>query len=505
MVKYKNMKKLKYYTFALLAIAVFVLPHFAFAALELTYPALPGAPALTSSSSLADYIKYVFTLAFLLAGLIGVISMIIAGFQVLLYAGNASKIVSAKERAFNAILGIVILMSTFIILATINPNILNQSAIRLPLVPGVYLVGLNPDPATGCPGGHNSQGGCINDANPDGYFYQPADQYVTDTDFLQIDNITGLYYYCPSSTNGPNLLLWKYNSTDFHITAADNGNDDMTTIEIPCGITDAQYAEPISPSVLSFFWAYRNDGVYYYMTSDCTGIASQYSADSAAQTNSGEIPWFEDTNTADPNLTQQIKSMEIININNSDKFKYGVILTRGTNFQGECSDPIWGNGPNYCAAVVNSDLSPGETTNPDGSSTVISTWDGPSNPFWNAYSAYIIKDDLRANTSSSRNQGLTFRSNNKLLTLQQYGGADLVDTIDDTNPFLNINIGLFWKYNNNSSPSQIGFNVSDLSNPGSTRTSYYTNDGNLDNAIRTYGSLYTDSAPTDECLEYRHD
>jgi len=65
--------------------------------------------------------------AFRLAGILAFIMIVFAGFQYLTSGGNTAQQKDAQERIMNAIIGLILLFAFYIILYTINPNILSTS------------------------------------------------------------------------------------------------------------------------------------------------------------------------------------------------------------------------------------------------------------------------------------------------------------------------------------------------------------------------------------------
>jgi len=502
MVKYSNMKRLKYLFSFLIIIAIPIFPFFVSAVgpnLEVNYPTLPGI-ALSNGSTLGQYIQYIFTFAFTVAGIIGVITIIIAGFQILLFAGNPSKISEARERIFNAALGIALLMATVIIITTINPNILSPGSPTILLSPGVYLVA--PNIVSSCPVGNlNASGGCKDATHPEGFIYRAfTDKGIPDTTIAELSQYIGFFYFCPTgSLNNKSILFWGYDAPNYHINPSPApGASIPSTGTIPCGNTDPNTAINIrTVGIMSLAWGYFEAGVYYYMSTDCSGIASYHNIHSPAQTISGDIQWFElpDLN---PALDQTVRSIAIAN-NPSQSFNYGVVLTEGSNLKNECSDPIIGTNTYQCITLMD------EIGNPDQ----IETLDGDN---FIAYSAHIIKQD-KTPSANPRNQGVTFWSKNKEFSLSQSNNSDP-----------HKNIGQMWKYNQSVfghttnlvqvSPPTIDYPAGDNGlDPSDPNYIAYTpaslpNDGNLDNAIRFLGSPANNninSVPDLECLGYRYD
>jgi hypothetical protein len=99
--------------------------------LELNYPEILGNKPETIATGLPEYVKYIYDFAIAFAGLIALGSLIWGGFIYFSSSGDPTKIKSAKEQMTAAFTGLLILLSSYLILATINPNLVNL----LPLSP----------------------------------------------------------------------------------------------------------------------------------------------------------------------------------------------------------------------------------------------------------------------------------------------------------------------------------------------------------------------------------
>ena len=106
----------------------------------------PKAPApLFGANSFAELIGAVFNYSFQLLGLIIFLTFLWAGFMWLGAGGNPGIIGKAKSRMTSAILGAVLILSSYLILNTINPDLINI---------GFPLPGINIGPGgPGAPGG----------------------------------------------------------------------------------------------------------------------------------------------------------------------------------------------------------------------------------------------------------------------------------------------------------------------------------------------------------------
>lgn len=105
----------------------FVSFNFAFAQgrqLEIDYPDVPGAPApKTVTAGLPAYVKYVFNFGIIIFGLIVLGVLVFGGIKYLLSAGKPGELQEAKNQILAAFLGLVFLLSSYLILTTINPQL----------------------------------------------------------------------------------------------------------------------------------------------------------------------------------------------------------------------------------------------------------------------------------------------------------------------------------------------------------------------------------------------
>jgi hypothetical protein len=83
---------------------------------------------------IGEFVKYIIIWAFRFAGIFAFIMILFAGFQYLTAGGNTNQQKEAQERIFNAIIGIILLFSFWLILNTINPDILGEKEIYVPSI-----------------------------------------------------------------------------------------------------------------------------------------------------------------------------------------------------------------------------------------------------------------------------------------------------------------------------------------------------------------------------------
>lgn len=103
------LNKLKYFL-------IIFLPGFALAQ-EVEY--INGSPG----NSFPEYIQYLFNISFGLAGLGAFLMLIYAGFQYLSSAGSPERIKEAKKRILTSFLGLFLVIASYGLLITINPDI----------------------------------------------------------------------------------------------------------------------------------------------------------------------------------------------------------------------------------------------------------------------------------------------------------------------------------------------------------------------------------------------
>jgi len=86
--------------------------------------ALPGAPSTFSGESgLGQYVQYLFQFGFYLIAFLAVAMITYGGILYMV----PNKIAEAKERIWGAVIGIVFLICSYLILQTIDPNLLKLS------------------------------------------------------------------------------------------------------------------------------------------------------------------------------------------------------------------------------------------------------------------------------------------------------------------------------------------------------------------------------------------
>ncbi len=108
-------------------------------ALEVNYPAIPGAAQPTDFPSFAKYIIY---FGMWTGGIIALFLFVIGGVRYVLSTGNPERMINAKNQIIGSLLGLLVIFSSFLILNTINPQLTNLSmeplaSIDIPVPPEV--------------------------------------------------------------------------------------------------------------------------------------------------------------------------------------------------------------------------------------------------------------------------------------------------------------------------------------------------------------------------------
>ncbi len=98
-------------------------PVFAQRRLEVDYPEVKGDRPEEVTTLIPDYVKYIFNFAIWISGFIALVVLIYAGFIYFTSTGNPEKIKDAKDRILYAFLGLVILFGSYLLLTSINPDL----------------------------------------------------------------------------------------------------------------------------------------------------------------------------------------------------------------------------------------------------------------------------------------------------------------------------------------------------------------------------------------------
>ena len=116
----ENFKKL---FFLAIILGLFIFPLLALGQdLEIEYPEISGQKPTTIQTGLPEYVKYIFNFAVAIVGIVAVAVFIWGGYIFLTSSGDLNKLKDGKDRLISALLGMLVLFSSYILLTTINPE-----------------------------------------------------------------------------------------------------------------------------------------------------------------------------------------------------------------------------------------------------------------------------------------------------------------------------------------------------------------------------------------------
>jgi hypothetical protein len=92
-------------------------------ALETSWPESPMHTKVEKTTNLGQFIKYLYEWGIALGGVATFIAFVIAGFQYITSIGNPQTMKDAIDRIKSAMFGLVLLLSAYVLLNTINPEL----------------------------------------------------------------------------------------------------------------------------------------------------------------------------------------------------------------------------------------------------------------------------------------------------------------------------------------------------------------------------------------------
>ena len=115
-IQYVDMKKLFLSLIALLS------PASAFA-LNLTYPTLPGGFKLEDATNISSLVAWLYAFLVGVSGLAAFVMIVWGGIQWMTSQGNPGQTGDAKDKIKMALLGLLLVLASFLILQIINPEL----------------------------------------------------------------------------------------------------------------------------------------------------------------------------------------------------------------------------------------------------------------------------------------------------------------------------------------------------------------------------------------------
>lgn len=102
--------------------------------LEVDYPTIPEVEKPNEKTLDVDYYRYIFYGAIALGGIIGFVVIVYGGILYLASTGNPELIKKGKEYIYSSITGLTILLCSYLILITLNPNLIDFQSVAVPSV-----------------------------------------------------------------------------------------------------------------------------------------------------------------------------------------------------------------------------------------------------------------------------------------------------------------------------------------------------------------------------------
>ena len=304
--------------------------------LEIIYPTAPGAETpITVKTALPEYLKYVFTFAIMIAGLLAFGALIYGGFSYLTSAGDPSKMKDGQDQIIAGFLGLIIVLSSFLILNTINPQLVLPGGALQPGEAGIRIYTVD----SCCEAADIENKSLCEDENsfkvPPGGMKDLTDPDLNLEKFQEIASIKFL-----GGQDELTVVLWS--DPDF--------KGDGPTVDYPIGDT-----QPCKQSGTDFPLAtyksisldWHTPGVYLYSNSIDCGETKINPGDPIEekiyQSSSATLPEFD-------NKTQSIKFIYGDKDSESGEYntKYAVILHEKENFMGQAMLYDQGQGDANC-------------------------------------------------------------------------------------------------------------------------------------------------------------
>jgi hypothetical protein len=92
-------------------------------ALEIAWPSIPGGTVLTDDSTVTEMISWFYEWGITIGGIATFFALVLAGFKYLTSAGNPSAMGQAVNQIQSALFGLILLLSSWLILNIINPEL----------------------------------------------------------------------------------------------------------------------------------------------------------------------------------------------------------------------------------------------------------------------------------------------------------------------------------------------------------------------------------------------
>jgi len=266
---------------------LFLIASPVFAAMQ--YPEIGGI-TINENTSAATYIVYFFNLAIALGAFAAVFMMVMAGIEWVTSSGNPSKIESAKGKIANTLFGVAVLVGCYLILNTINDQLLTIKINDLKCEHGITV--------------------SVKQASDDKIKQKCIDASQTSIEDTIISTL---------SWNFPEdylLRAYLYSEPDYKGT--------ITQIDCKNGPCNGSIA-----GAKSIYFLLNNSGIYLYDDNSYTPRVKSYPLFTSTS-----IPDLSKTNSFD----NFIRSIEIINPDqDKQQLQYYAVVFKDQNYQGRCA------------------------------------------------------------------------------------------------------------------------------------------------------------------------
>ncbi|KKS44706.1 MAG: hypothetical protein UV48_C0008G0013 [Candidatus Azambacteria bacterium GW2011_GWA2_42_9] len=118
------MKKYIFITILLLTVSYTLYAAIAQVKLEMGLPNIPGGQ-IPAGREFPDYINYLFLFGLGLITIVALAQMMIGGLKYILAAGNVGTMEDAKKQIQQALIGMAVLLLSYLLLRTINPDLVS--------------------------------------------------------------------------------------------------------------------------------------------------------------------------------------------------------------------------------------------------------------------------------------------------------------------------------------------------------------------------------------------
>lgn len=276
-----------------------------FAAFPIEVPLL-GLPA---NPTLPQYIAFFFKLAIALGGVLAVLSLGVSGLKYISSAGNPEAVSDAKKMATSAIVGLILLLSSFIIIVTIDPSFENlQYKEGLKPIDQLFFINCSSYSSTEC---------------KDMVFGKPAPRRMENLDEIKKEF---------------GAIMWRRSVTDLSekpISMCEEGN--LNAVYVIYWYKDYNFQNFIKATRLrcgqwtelvgakSYQFAKEEPGVYFYDDLGCS-----------PKIGSANIPVKAHTKSIPEDLGIRgatVRSIRIVNDPDSKKGPYGLIFFNSTDYR----------------------------------------------------------------------------------------------------------------------------------------------------------------------------